>query len=104
MSSLEFKLLLPLLSNLSLSIYPFVILVIMRIGFVGCPISLSSSGGGDWYVSTLVFVLIEGWNVVAPAFSLVGRDAAIVSKVVEMGVIVEVVGSEVAGRGAVVDC
>jgi hypothetical protein len=52
----------------------------------------------------LVFVLIEGWNVVAPAFSLVGRDAAIVSKVVEMGVIVEVVGSEVAGRGAVVDC
>ena len=73
MSSLEFKLLLPLLSNLSLLIYPFVILVIIQIGFVGCLISPSNSGNKDWYISTLVFV--KGWNVIAPAFSLIRKDA-----------------------------
>ena len=100
MSSLEFKLLLLSLSNLLLSIYPFVISVMIRIGFVGCLISLFSSSSRDWYVSTLVFV--KGWNVVAPAFSL---NAAIVGKVVERGVVVEVVRSEVAVRGAIViDC
>ena len=94
MSSLEFKLLLPSLSNLSLSIYPFVISVIIRIGFVGCPISLSSSSGGDWYVSTLVFV--KGWNVVALAFSPVKGNA-------RGGTIRGGIASEVARRGAIID-
>jgi hypothetical protein len=46
---------------------------------------------------------VKGWNVVAPAFSLVRKDAAVVGKVVERGVIVEVVRSEVAGI-VVVNC
>jgi hypothetical protein len=55
-------------------------------------------------------VFVKGWNVVAPAFNLIRGDAAIViaGKVIERGVIVEVVGSEVgskvAGRGAIVNC
>jgi hypothetical protein len=101
MSSLEFKLLLPLLSNLLLSTYIFVILVIIRIGFISCLVSLSSSSSGDWYISTLAFV--KGWNVIAPAFSLIGKDAAVVGKVVKRGVIVEVIRSKVA-RMVIVNC
>ena len=69
--------------------------MIIRIGFVGCLVSLSSSGGGDWYVSTLAFV--EGWNVVALALSLVGGN-------VGGGTIGGEIVGEVAGRGAIVDC
>jgi hypothetical protein len=83
--------------------------VIIQIGFISCLVSPSISSGGDWYVGTRVFDLIEGWNVVAPAFSLIGKDAAIVGKVIKRGIIVKVVRSEVivrsevVGRGAIVD-
>jgi hypothetical protein len=94
MSSLEFKLLLPLLSNLSLSIYLFIILVIMQIGFVSCLVSLFNSSSGDWYISTLAFV--KGWNVVALAFSPIRGNA-------RGGIIGGEIVSEVARRGIIIN-
>ena len=68
MLSLKFKLLLPLLLNLSPLIYIFVSLVIIRIGFIGCLIGPSSNSSGDRYVSALIGII----SIVAtPVFTLI---------------------------------